>query len=68
MNKKLGLAVFFFSIVTLATLAMSILFLHKIYKLTSSKSTVVGLVLVFIIGMVIGVFIHKMKKRTVKPQ
>lgn len=67
MNKKLALAVLFFSTVTIATLTLSILFLQKIYMLTSKKSPIVGIVLTFIIGVMAGVYTYK-KKRRVRPR
>ncbi len=62
MNKKLAFAVIFFSTVTISTLTLSILFLQKIYMLTSKKSSVLGIILAFIVGAMIG--LHTYRKKT----
>ncbi len=61
MNKKLAFAVIFFSAITISTLTLSIQFLQKIYMLTSKKSSVLGIILAFIVGAMIGLYTYRRK-------
>lgn len=63
MNLKLAFGVLFFSSVTIATLALSIIFLEKVYMITLKKSFVLVTVAMFIFGAAVGAYIQRRNKK-----